>query len=198
MIRQTLHYGDLRIAYRVAFVRDRRLAIHVHPNGEVHVDAPRDADLGDIKSAVLLRARWISVRLALIDARATHVLAREYVSGESHPYLGKSYTLKIVPRQTIEPSVRLIHGHIQVATRDPGASRRSFAVVGLVQGARPRSVSAATGAKRRAPSMAANDSALAIAGDEEAMGELLAQRCAQSQSASDQGTDSMHRLRAAA
>jgi predicted metal-dependent hydrolase len=119
MTRQTLHYGDLHIGYRVAFVSDRRLAIHVYPNGEVRVDAPRDADLRDVKSAVLLRARWISVRLAQIDARAAHVLAREYVSGESHLYLGKRYTLKIVPRQTSDPSVRLIRGQIQVTTRDP-------------------------------------------------------------------------------
>lgn len=119
IIRQTLHYGDLRIPYRVAFVRENRLAIHVHPNGEVRVDAPRDADLRDIKSAVLLRARWISIHLAQTDERWAHVLAREYVSGESHLYLGKRYTLKIVPCQAIEPSVRLIRGQIQVATRDP-------------------------------------------------------------------------------
>ena len=58
---QFFTYGGERISYIVCYVPDRetKVAIHVHPDGSVQVDAPIDAPPGDIKKAVLKRARWV-------------------------------------------------------------------------------------------------------------------------------------------
>lgn len=46
MGRQSLTYGEEQINYKVCFVprRTRKVAIHVHPDGVVQVDAPQGAE----------------------------------------------------------------------------------------------------------------------------------------------------------
>lgn len=116
MATQTLHYGDQRIPYRVLFVPGRRsrLSIHVHPDGSVQVEAPPETSLQDVKQAVSRRARWLSKQLDQVRRRRAHLLRREYVSGESHFYLGRRYPLKIRENRNAKPSVRLWRGQFQV------------------------------------------------------------------------------------
>lgn len=123
MIQQTLHYGDLRIPYKVFYVpgKSRRLAIHVHPDGSVHVDAPPGLPLAEIKAAVGRRARWLHVHMEQAKIRYAHLLPRQYVSGESHFYLGRRYTLKVRENYRDSPSVRLWRGQLQVVTRNRDA-----------------------------------------------------------------------------
>lgn len=92
-------YGDEVIAFSLRRQPARtvtRVAIHVNPDARVLVDAPDTASLTDVIAAVKKRARWISRHLGAARARLVHVLAREYVSGESLMYLGRRYLLKVV------------------------------------------------------------------------------------------------------
>jgi predicted metal-dependent hydrolase len=114
MIERTLLYGDQRIPYRVSFKENSIISIHVYSDGRVRVDAPVSAEPRQIKAAVLKRARWIHNHLQAIVDRASHVLPREYVSGESHLYLGRRYVLKVVKDAGAEPSVKLVRGYIRV------------------------------------------------------------------------------------
>jgi len=121
-ISQTLQYGTESIPYRVYLAQEasgnsRKIKIDVLPNGTVHVFAPAKADLKQIKAAVGKRGRWIYKHLSKIKTHYTHVLAREYISGESHYYLGRRYVLKIITVKNIEPHVKLVHGQLQVRTR---------------------------------------------------------------------------------
>jgi len=118
VVDQVLRYGDLRIPYKVYFRQDnsRKLAIHVHPDGVVQVDAPPATSLGEIKTVMSKRARWLCGHIARIQTQGAIVLPREYVSGESHFYLGRRYILKIRAAKSDEPSVKLRCGQIQVAT----------------------------------------------------------------------------------
>lgn len=131
MIRQTLLYGDERIEYELLFVPHKAdaVSIHVHPNGSVQVDAPEGEDLSRIQRAVLKRARWI--RRHVHGARQHHalVLPRAYVSGESLPYLGRRYQLKVLDARGGSPSVRLLRGQVRVAApgKEPGAVREQLA-----------------------------------------------------------------------
>lgn len=97
VVDQTSQYGDTRIAYRVFFVpaKRQRIAIHVHPDGRVQVDATGRTSLAEIKAAVSRRARWLAAQLDRIHRQRTHLLPREYVSGESHLNLGRRYLLKV-------------------------------------------------------------------------------------------------------
>lgn len=120
MVEQCLKYGDLSIPYQVFFVPGRqcKVAIHVHPDGSVQVDAPAQASLAEIKQAVGKRSRWLFAQLDRIKAQNTHVLPREYVSGESHFYLGRRYQLKVRVTELEEPSVKLRCGQFQIISKN--------------------------------------------------------------------------------
>ncbi len=130
MLEQSFHYGERRIPYKVIFVPGgrNRISIHVHPDGAVQVDAPMDTPLPEIKHAVYRRARWLSHQLDRIKDHGRYVLPREYVSGESHFYLGRRYVLKVLQNGQEAPSVKLLRGQLRVVT----ASGDSGVVKGLL------------------------------------------------------------------
>lgn len=104
-------YGDEVIAFSLRRQSSRivtRVAIHVDPDARVLVDAPDTAPLADVLTAVKKRARWISQHVGAAKARLTHVLPREYVSGESLHYLGRRYRLKVIVNAdaTVEARMR--------------------------------------------------------------------------------------------
>lgn len=121
-------YGDARIRFSVHFrPRTRwRVAIHVLPDGSVQVDAPEHSDIQDVKQAVRKRAAWIWRELEAQRARRHHVLPREYVSGETHFYLGRRHMLKVALAPNAQARVRLWRGRLEITVpeRDTGIVRR--------------------------------------------------------------------------
>lgn len=122
---QALSYGEEKIHYRVFFIPtvQSKIAIHVHPNGSVQVDAPTGADLSKVKEAVLKRSRWIADHLERIQEQRKHVLPREYVSGESHFYLGRRFQLKVVRSSQGKSGVKMLSGRFRVFTDDASPDR---------------------------------------------------------------------------
>ncbi|WP_236581759.1 M48 family metallopeptidase [Hydrogenophaga sp. BPS33] len=121
-------YGDERIQFSVRFLPrpQRRVAIHVLPDGAVQVDAPEGTALSAVKHAVRQRASWVWRQSQAVHARQLHVLPREYVSGETHVYLGRRHVLKVLPAQGQAMGVRLWRGRLEVTTdqRDAATVRR--------------------------------------------------------------------------
>jgi predicted metal-dependent hydrolase len=117
---QSILYGDERISYQVCHVPDRetKIAIHVHPDGSVQVDAPMNAELVEIKKAVQKRARWVMGHIEHARVLREYVLPREYVSGESYYYQGRRYQLKVVSTKETKGSVKLHRGKLVVETND--------------------------------------------------------------------------------
>lgn len=115
---QILTYGGESVHYQVLEVPGRtgKVAIHVYPDGSVQVDAPTDSKMEEIKGAVQKRARWVMRHVDHALKQREHVLPREYVSGESHFYLGRRYQLKIVLLEAGKESVKLSRGLIRVET----------------------------------------------------------------------------------
>jgi predicted metal-dependent hydrolase len=128
MAQYSVVYGDEHIRFSVRYLPrpQRRVAIHVMPDGAVQVDAPEGAALHDIKWAVRQRAGWVWQQLQALHARKLHVLPREYVSGETHFYLGRRHMLKVQSAQGGPPGVRLWHGRLEITTakRDALTVRR--------------------------------------------------------------------------
>lgn len=124
-MKRSITYGEERIGFSIHFVSKpiRRMAIHVLPNGTVRVDAPAETDINEIVAAVRRRARWIWQRLQSHSERTKHVLPREYVSGESHFYLGKRYALKVITHPTEPQSVKLLRGRLEIRTRSKDAGK---------------------------------------------------------------------------
>ena len=118
MAQQSFTYGRQRIAYEVIFSERKRskIAIHVHPDASVQVDAPAGVALERIHKAVLKRARWIDRHVSDAKALREHVLPRSYVSGEGFFYLGRRYQLKI--RGANGSGVKFYRGAIHVAAPD--------------------------------------------------------------------------------
>jgi predicted metal-dependent hydrolase len=131
MSRKSFRYGDDRIEYDVLFTpaKRNRVAIHVHADGSVQVDAPVEQDLQTIHRAVLKRARWIKRHVDESRRQRAQALPRNYRSGESLFYLGRRYQLKVKRQNEREPSVRLTRGQICVETpsRDPELIRGHLA-----------------------------------------------------------------------
>jgi predicted metal-dependent hydrolase len=113
---QVIHYGNETYAYEVrcrASISDKIL-IHVHPDGLIQVEAPEDACIAKINRAVLKRAPWIKKQVDEARQYKAQALVREYVSGETHFYLGRRYRLKVQKRAKPECRVTLVGGVLSV------------------------------------------------------------------------------------
>lgn len=116
-VQRAIQYGDARIALTIRFADTsaKRVAISVLPDGKVEALAPEDASLDDVMQAVRKRLRWIWQRLEAGQERRVHVLPREYVSGESHLYLGRRHLLKVHPAYGTRGGVKMLRGRLDVA-----------------------------------------------------------------------------------
>ena len=115
-------YGDEHIRFSLRFLPRAawRVSIHVTPDGAVQVDAPEGTTVTEIKQAVRQRAAWVWQRLQTLKARKLHVLPREYISGETHFYLGRRHMLKVRSAGD-EHGVRLWRGRLEITTANRDA-----------------------------------------------------------------------------
>lgn len=114
---QTITYGTKAITYAVNYSDRKTLDISVHPNTQVIVTAPLGADLATIGDRVKRRARWILKQQQYFGQFAPRTPARQYISGETHLYLGRQYRLKLISAEA--SAVKLIGGRIQIHTSAP-------------------------------------------------------------------------------
>jgi predicted metal-dependent hydrolase len=93
---QQVDYGSKSIEYKLSFADRKTLGIKVLPDGLVSVIAPIDANLIDINKKIKLKANWILKQQAFFCSYKPNTPTRQFVSGETHLYLGKQYRLKII------------------------------------------------------------------------------------------------------
>lgn len=97
------------IEYTLKRSQRRTASIYVERDGQVTVIAPEELSDRQIEKVLEEKRRWIYKHLAeWLDLNAARV-QRQYVNGEGFLYLGRSYRLKLVPRQA-EPLL-LKDGH---------------------------------------------------------------------------------------
>ncbi len=94
----SLDFGREKITILLSFSKRKNLKISVHPDKKVTVDAPIEKSLDHILSRVKKRAPWIIKQKNYFERFQPLPIKRQYVSGETHYYLGKQYRLKIVKR----------------------------------------------------------------------------------------------------
>ena len=110
-MRQEIVFGTETIGYEIRFLPTRRtLGIEVHPDMSVVVRAPADCDPATIRDRVGKRASWISKQLTNFERYSPRTPARQYVSGETHLYLGRQYRLKVVAGEPA--SVKMNRGNL--------------------------------------------------------------------------------------
>ncbi len=110
---QSVNFGSERIDFSINFRNRQTLAISVHPDLSVEVNAPHDTPLNKIYEKVKKRAPWIIKQRSKFERFPPKLPERRFVSGESFYYLGRQFRVKVIkgdhPRATLSRGVFTIH-----------------------------------------------------------------------------------------
>ena len=119
MIQGTITYGDRKISYDVTYSDRASLTISVRPDCSVIVKSPVNVKPGKIEQRVQNRARWILKQQEYFGQFLPKTPPRQYISGETHLYLGRQYRLKITKAETRNVNFKLRESYIRVQTPEP-------------------------------------------------------------------------------
>jgi predicted metal-dependent hydrolase len=114
----SIQYGTTEIEYELSYKDRETLAINVHPDKKVTVEAPTDSEFEEVEKRVLKRAAWIVKQQREFDRYYFDLPPRQYVSGETHRYLGRQYRLKVIQTEEQE-TIKMDRGRIMVFTKQP-------------------------------------------------------------------------------
>lgn len=120
-VQRQLELDEETIDYSLRRTSRRTLGITVEPDGSVVVTAPADADLAHVESILRRRRNWIRRRLSDVAARPPAPREREWVSGETHRYLGRQYRLRV---RRGDPAVHLVGAFFRVTVQEPPDTAR--------------------------------------------------------------------------
>lgn len=116
MLQSEVAYGNTQLEFSIERSDRKTLAIEVHPDMSIHVIAPVGSSTGEIKEKVLKRGNWITRQQLYFGQFLPRTPQREYVSGESHFYLGRKYLLKV--KESLKKEVKLKGGELLVFLPD--------------------------------------------------------------------------------
>ncbi|WP_282432932.1 M48 family metallopeptidase [Leptospira johnsonii] len=90
------------------------------PNGRVRISAPKEMDMDTIRIYTISKFSWIKKQQRKFKAQARET-KRDYISRESHYYLGRRYLLRIFKGST-RPSIERKYSYIDLCV-PPGISK---------------------------------------------------------------------------
>jgi predicted metal-dependent hydrolase len=92
--------------------RSRTVAITVEPSQRIVVRAPHGIGTDRIEAILRRRLPWVRRQRGLLETLPSPLPPRQWVTGETHRYLGRQYRLRI--QVGAEPGVRLVGRHFLV------------------------------------------------------------------------------------
>lgn len=110
----TIELGDICIDVIHKNIKNVHLSVHP-PQGRVTISAPLQMDLESIRLFSISKLGWIRKQQEKFKNQKREA-PREYVTRESHYYLGKRYLLKVIEQNTA-PKVVLKHSTIELYIR---------------------------------------------------------------------------------
>ncbi len=115
----SIQYGDISINFAIEprSSDTPKVLIKVHPDCRVVALAPPMASYDEVIDAVKKRARWVYRQMKYFKTQYENILPRNYVSGESHFYLGRRHMLKVKQDSKHPPEVKLLRGVLEVKTK---------------------------------------------------------------------------------
>ena len=90
----------------------------MHPDTRVTVEAPLESDLARIEEKVRKRAAWIVKQQRNFERYSFEMPPRQYVSGETHRYLGNQYRLKVLQSENGKECVIMDRERILIKTKN--------------------------------------------------------------------------------
>ncbi len=122
-----IEYGTQIISFELEYRKRKTLEISVYPDLSVKVKAPMDKTIEAVKDKIHKRASWIMEQKYFFSLYLPKQPEKQYISGETHCYLGKKYRLKI--KTSDQEQVKLSRGEIVLCTRNRNASKRNKAIL---------------------------------------------------------------------
>lgn len=111
----TLYYGSESLVFSYQYgLNTKKLQIYVYPDSQIRLIVPEQVSEPEIVDAVHKRRRWIVKQLAYFRAQQKYITPRQYVSGESHYYLGRQYVLKVIETSQSLQEVKFFRGKLEV------------------------------------------------------------------------------------
>ncbi len=108
-------YGTTIIDFSLQYSDRKTLGITVNPDLTVSVTAPTKTSVEEVQTKIENKGRWILKQWEFFESFLPQTPKREYVSGETHNYIGKQYRLKITKarKQDVKLKGRFLHVSIQ-------------------------------------------------------------------------------------
>jgi predicted metal-dependent hydrolase len=113
---EAIQFGSKTIDFRLEYSDRKSLGITVTPEMEVLVKAPVNTSLEKVKEKIKKKAPWIIRQQSFFLSFQPKTPKRQYISGETHLYLGRQYRLQV--KTGIEESVKLKGKFIVVFAKD--------------------------------------------------------------------------------
>lgn len=124
-------YGTKTIEFEVEHRNRKTLEIRIEPPDNIKVKAPMAATEKDILQVVMSKAKWITQKLFEFKDMEYRPRKKEYVNGESFMYLGRNYSLQILPNSEGKSiKVKLYQGkfYIDTYTKDQEKLRQAMEI----------------------------------------------------------------------
>lgn len=117
----TIKLGDICLEVIHKDIRNVHLSVHP-PHGRVTISAPLRMDLETIRLFSIAKLGWIRKQQTKLKNQKREA-EREYLTRESHYYLGQRYLLKVIEQST-GPKVILKHNTIELYVRKGGTVKQ--------------------------------------------------------------------------
>ena len=112
----TVPWGDGSLRFSLVRSARKTLRITVAPDGSICAYAPAEAGEDEICRRVARRGGWISRQLQRFDQWRPRTPPRQYLSGETHLFLGRQYRLLVTSEGA--PNVRIDGDRLILAVRE--------------------------------------------------------------------------------
>ncbi len=121
---QTIDLGEITAEVIQKDIKNIHLSVYP-PSGRVKIAAPFRMDMETIRIFAISKLSWIKRQQAKLRNQEREA-PREYISSESHYFLGKRYLLKVVERDS-KPSVAIKHDNLILQVKpDTNAEQRQI------------------------------------------------------------------------
>jgi len=111
---QQIELGNIIVNVEHKDIKNIHLSVYP-PNGKVHISAPNRMDLDTIRVFAISKLQWIKKQQETIKNQERET-PREFLTRESHYFLGKRYLLKVIFFEG-SPKVLLKHKEIELHIR---------------------------------------------------------------------------------
>lgn len=106
--------GDIKVEVEQKQIKNVHLSVYP-PTGRVRIAAPARMNMDTIRIYAISKLAWIKKQQAKLREAAREP-ARDFLTKESHYYLGKRYLLKVIHEEA-QPKVLIKHNRIELYVR---------------------------------------------------------------------------------